>query len=291
MTVLRQKMADALQLAGMSERTQQCYLREVRLLAKFHAKAPDQLSQEELQAYLLHRKNADRLAPASMRICYAGIKFFYQKVVVRDWPLLDLIRGEHERKLPVVLSVEEVHRIIESTTTFHNRVYFATVYSCGLRLHEGLNLQVGDIHADRALLHVHRGKGATDRMVPLPSLTLSLLREYWKTHRNPTWLFPARGRDGKQAPHANHPMKKSTVQGVLRHVLKQLGINYHGVSIHTLRHCYATHLLEAGVNVRHIQQYMGHAFLETTMRYFHLTRKGQEDSYHIIDEAMRRIGT
>jgi site-specific recombinase XerD len=291
MSELRQKMANALQLAGMSERTQQCYLREVRLLAKFHAKPPDQFTEEELEAYLLHRKNVDKLAPASMRICYAGIKFFYQKVVVREWPILDLIRGEHERKLPVVLSVEQVHRIIESTQTFHNRVYFATVYSCGLRLHEGLNLQVGDIHTDRAMLHVHRGKGATDRMVPLPNRTLLLLRAYWKTHRNPTWLFPARGRDGKQAPQAEHPMKKSTVQGVLRRVLKQLGIDYQSVSIHTLRHCYATHLLEAGVNVRHIQQYMGHSFLETTMRYFHLTRKGQEDSYHIIDEAMRRVGT
>jgi integrase len=127
-------------------------------------------------------------------------------------------------------------------------------------------------------------------MVPLPHRTLLLLREYWKTHRHPTYLFAARGRDGKQAPHADHPMKKSSVQGVLRRVLKQLGINYHGVSIHTLRHCYATHLLEAGVNIRLIQHYMGHRYLETTMRYLHLTRKGQEDAYAIIDQAMGRLG-
>ena len=139
MTALRQKMVNALQLAGMSERTQQSYLREVQLLAQFHNQPPDRLTQQHLEAYLLHRKNVDKLAPASMRICYAGIKFFYRNLIIRDWPILNLIRGEHEHKLPVILSAEQVHRIIENTQTFHNRVYFATVYSCGLRLHEALH--------------------------------------------------------------------------------------------------------------------------------------------------------
>lgn len=289
MTPLRQQMITALQLSGKSERTQQSYVREVRLLAQFDNKSPDRISEEELQTYFLHRKNVDNLAPNSMRICYSGIRFFYQHVLQRDWHTLSLIRAQTEHRLPSVLSVEEIRRLLKAATPLHNQVYFTTVYSLGLRLHEALYLQVSDIDGQRLQVHVHRGKGAKDRYVPLPEDTLALLRLYWETHRNKTWLFPATGRDQKQAPSAIFPISRASVQGAFRKAKQRAGITKLGVAIHTLRHSYATHLLEAGVNLRLIQRYLGHTRLETTMVYLHLTQKGHEDAYARINALMQGL--
>src|SRR5690606_672250 len=155
-----------------------------------------------------------------------------------------------ERKLPAVMSLAEVRQLIDAVQTPHNRTFFQTVYSLGLRLQEGLHLQPGDIDSQRMLVHVHRGKGAKDRYVPLPDTTLLVLRDYWRTHRNPTLIFPATGRDHQQALTAITPMSESSVQGCMKRVVEGLGWKKRRVSIHTLRHSYATHLLEAGVNLR-----------------------------------------
>src|SRR5215470_12290083 len=235
MTPLRQQMIAALQLSGKSERTQQSSVREVRLLAQFYHTSPDRLSEQELQRYFLHRQNVDGLAPASMRICYSGMRFFYQHVLQRDWHTLALLRAQTTHRLPAVLSVEEVRRLLASATPVHNQVYFTTVYSLGLRLQEGLFLQVSDIDGQRLQVHVHRGKGAKDRYVPLPVDTLTLLRTYWKTHRHPTWLLPATGRDHIQSPTAASPMRRSSVQGAFRKAKHRAGITKMGVAIHTLR--------------------------------------------------------
>src|SRR5919198_6470622 len=176
MTPLRQQMMAALQLSGKGERTQASYIREVRLLAQFYHKSPDRISEQELQHYFLHRKNVDSLAPASMRICYSGIRFFFQHVLKRDWHTLALIRAQTAHRLPAILSVEEVRRLLAAATPLHNQVYFTTVSSLGLRLHEALFLQVSDIDGQRLQVHIHRGKGAKDRYVPLPTETLTLLR-------------------------------------------------------------------------------------------------------------------
>jgi len=136
------------------------------------------------------------------------------------------------------------------------------------------------------MMHVHRGKGAKDRYVPIPEETLLPLRRYWLTHRNPVLIFPALGRSCKLGSTSNIPMNRSSVQGAFIRAKKKANINKRGVSIHTLRHSYATHLLEAGVNIRVIQRYMGHKILETTMKYLHLTQKGQEDAYQIINTVM-----
>jgi integrase/recombinase XerD len=279
MTPLRQQMIVALQLSGKGERTQQAYVREVRLLAQFYGKSPDVISERELQAYFLHRKNVAGLAPASMRICYSGIRFFYQHVLKRDWSTLSLIRAQTAHRLPAVLSVEEVRRLLAAATPLHNQVYFTTVSSLGLRLHEALYLQVSDIDGQRLQVQVHRGKGAKDRYVPLPADTLTLLRTYWQTHRHKTWLFPATGRNHTQSPTATSPMSRTSVQGAFRTAKHRAGITKLGVAIPTLRPSSATHLLEAGVNPRLIQRYLGHTQLETTMVYLHLTHKGHEDAY------------
>jgi site-specific recombinase XerD len=287
MTALRQQMIAALQLSGKGERTQEAYVREVRLLAQFYHKAPDRISEQELQRYFLHRKNIDGLAPASMRICYSGIRFFYQHVLQRDWHTLALMRAPTVHQLPAVLSVEEVRRLLQAATPLHNQVYFTTVYSLGLRLHEALSLQVSDIDGQRLQVHIHRGKGAKDRYVPLPAATLALLRTYWKTHRNKTWLFPATGRDQQHSPPATSPMRRTSVQGAFRTAKHRAGIPKMGVAIHTLRHAYATHLLEAGVHPRLIQRSLGHTPLETTMVSLHLTHKGHEDAYERLN-ALRQ---
>src|SRR4029453_9596699 len=172
MTPLRQQMIAALQLSGKSERTQQSYVREVRLLAQFYGTSPHLISESELQQYILHRKNVDHLAPTSMRICSSGIRFFSLHVLERDWKLLALIRAQSAYRLPAILSVQEVRSLLSMATPLHNRVYFTTVYSLALRLHEGLFLHVSDIDGQRLMVHVHRGKGAKDRYVPLPPDTL-----------------------------------------------------------------------------------------------------------------------
>ena len=155
----------------------------------------------------------------------------------------------------------------------------------GLRLEEGLNLQVGDIDSARGMVHIHRGKGAKDRYVPLPTSTLSQLRSYWSTHRHPRWIFPAEGREHNNAS-ARTPMAPTTVQGAMKKITRQIDFGKK-VSIHTLRHCYATHLLEAGVTLRVIQKYLGHSSLQTTTVYLHLTEKAEVDARKAIEEIFQ----
>jgi site-specific recombinase XerD len=254
-----QRMIDTLQLNGKGERTQQAYARSVRMLSQLYDKTPDLVSEHELQEYFLQRKNVNHWSPKTMRICYCGIRFFYVNVLERNWHILSILRAQTERRLPAVLSVDEVRSLLAHIKTFHNYVYLSTVYSCGLRLYEGLHLEVSDIDSQRMMVHVHRGKGAKDRYVPLPQATLMLLRRYWLTHRHPCLLFPALGRNGRGAKQSQTPMAKSSVQGAFRRAKFAAAIAKKGVAIHTLRHSYATHLLEAGVNLRAIQRYMGHA--------------------------------
>ncbi len=235
MTPLRPHMIAALQRSGTSERTQQTSVREVRLLAQFSRQSPDLISAQELQQYLLHRKNIDGLSPSSMRICSSGIRFFSHHVLGRDWKTLDLMRAESAHRLPALLSLDEVRRLLHAATPLHNRVSFTTVSSCGLRLHEALSLQVRDSDSPRHTIHVHRGTGAKDRYVPLPHDTLEFLRISWTTHRNPTWLFPATGRDHTHMATATSPMRRSSVQGACRKAVQRAGIITRDVGVHTLR--------------------------------------------------------
>ena len=204
-----QRMVATLQLNGKGERTQQAYTRSVRMLSQFYDKTPDLISEQELQEYFLHRKNVDRWSPKTMRICYCGIRFFYDNVLDRNWRILAILRAQNERRLPAVLSVEEVRSLFAHVKTFHNYAYLSTVYSCGLRLHEGLHLEVSDIDSQRMMIHVHRGKGAKDRYVALPQSTLRLLRRYWLTHRHPRLVFPALGRSGQGAKRLKLPWPKA----------------------------------------------------------------------------------
>jgi site-specific recombinase XerD len=287
-TVWHQKMVKALTVAGMCERTQETYVRTMRKLTEFYDKMPDKITEEELVDYFIHRQEVTEWSPATMRICYSGIKFFFINVLKRKWHTLKLAKAKREKRLPAILSREEVRIILSHVNTPHNYAYLKTVYSCGLRLQEGLYLEVSDIDGTRNMIHVHRGKGARHRYVPMPRATYLLLRKYWLTHQNQKLIFPAVGRGNNKGPISAIPMSIEGVQGAFRRAKHEAGIKKRA-SIHTLRHSYATHLLEAGVNLRVIQKNLGHSNIETTMIYLHLTNKGMEDAYQIIDSLMTEV--
>lgn len=288
MTQLRQRLIEDLQLKGMSERTQQMYVRAVRQLAEHYHKPPDQISDEELRQYFLYVKNVKHWSRSGTTIALCGLKFFYEQTLHRSLATLQLVRPPREKKLPVVLSREEVRQILSQVRLLRYRTCLTTIYCCGLRLQEGTHLQVSDLDSARKLIHVHRGKGGKDRYVPLPDSTLELLRQYWKTHANPVWIFPASGRGGIHRPTAERPMPIGNVQDALGAAVRASGIRKKA-SVHTLRHSYATHLLEAGVNLRLIQEYLGHNSAETTALYTHLTSKAQEMATQIIDHLMEGL--
>src|SRR5262249_45002191 len=241
-TMLRQRMLQDLQLAGLSERTQEAYLRSVRQLADHFHTPPHPLPEPQLRDSLLPPPNARKFPAGSLVVASSAIKFFYSHTIPRDWPTLQRLHVRTGKKLPDVLSVDEVRRLIAAVRRPHNRASFWTVYSLGLRLEEGLRLQVGDIDSPRMLVHVHRGKGAKDRYVPPPSRTLKVLRAYWATHRHPKWLFPARGPDGQPTATADQPMERSSVQKALSRVVQELEFQK-AVSVHSLRHNAASRIM------------------------------------------------
>ena len=213
-----------LQLAGKGDRTQHMYARAVRMLIEHYGKEPDKITEEELKAYFLHRRNVTEWNPSTLKICYCGLKFFFVHVLDREWKVFNILKAQTEKRLPCVLSREEVFHVLSKVKTFHNYAYLFSIYSMGLRLQEGLYLQVSDIDKDRMQVHVHRGKGAKDRYVPLPQDTLELLRRYWKTHKNPVLIFPALGRGGKDGPGSKTPMAIDSVQGAFRSARFKAGI-------------------------------------------------------------------
>ncbi|MGV8058834.1 MAG: tyrosine-type recombinase/integrase [Smithellaceae bacterium] len=219
-------MDKSMQVSGMGERTREAYLRSMRLLVDHYDKSPDLITEDELLDYFIHRQNVTGWSPATMRICYSGVKFFFMHVLKKDWHLLAIAQARRERRLPAVLSREEIKTILSLVRPFHNYAYLMTVYSCGLRLQEGLFLEVSDIDGKRKMIHIHRGKGAKDRYVPLPESTYALLRRYWLMHRNPKLLFPAVGRGGQEGPHSTVPMSIEGVQGALRNAKRAAGITW-----------------------------------------------------------------
>lgn len=288
MTELRKRMIECLQLRGFSERTQEAYVRAVRQLAEHYKKSPDLVTEEELRQYFLYIKNVKKYARPSTTIALCGIKFFIERTLGKQWTSFDLIRPPREKKLPVILSIEEVQTILRQVRLPRYRICLSTIYSCGLRLQEGTHIQVRDIDSGRGMLHVRHGKGGKDRYVPLPERTVELLREYWVTHRNPVWMFPSEGRAHVELKISTEPMHKSTVQHAFRAALKETRINK-AASVHTLRHSWATHLLEAGVNLRVIQEYLGHSSQTTTSVYTHLTERAEDLGREAINGIMSQL--
>jgi len=290
MTHLRQRMLEDLQLRGYSVRTQQVYVRAVRLLAEHYGQSPESITEEQLRQYFLYVKNVKKWSRAASTIALCGIKFFYEQTLGRQWTTLRFVRAQRERKLPVILTTQQIRRILDGVRFERYRVCLFTIYSCGLRLTEGCTLKVADIDSSRMMVHIKQSKNRKDRYVPLPQKTLGVLRSFWKTHRNPVWLFPAAGRAGKhdQLATATRPTPHGNVQTAFRVALKRCGINK-PASVRTLRHCYATHLVEQGINLRLIQEYLGHNSPRTTALYAHLTQVAQQQAAGLINRLMDQL--
>ena len=272
MTPLRQRLIEDLQLRGLSERTQEMSVRAVRQRAEQYHASPEQITEEALRDSCLDVKNVQHSSRSASTIALCGITCFSARPLKRAWTILTVVRPPQEHTLPVVLSREDVHTLLPGVRLPRSRACLSPIDSCGLRLQEGTHLQVPDIASARMVVHVRCGKGAKDRYVPLPQRILVLLRQYWKTHRHPIWLFPAPGRGGQGMSTATAPMPRNSVQDAFRAALTESGIKKRA-SVHTLRHSYATHLLEAGVHLRIIQEYLGHHSPTTTALYTHLTIK------------------
>ena len=273
MTLLRQRMREDMQLRGLAARTQESYLAAVQHLAIHYGKSPDTITEAELRQYFLYLCNEKRVAPNTSNVALNGIKFFYTYTLQRPWPLRDVLRPPIPQKLPVVLAPEEVWRIIAHVRRPDYCVCLSVIYACGLRLLEGVHLQVSQIDSARMQLHIRGGKGNKDRAVPLPPRTLTLLRAHWRLQRNPVWLFPATPPQGER--HASTPMNESGLQKAFRHAVQDAGVQK-PATIHSLRHSWATHLLESGVSVRVLQLWMGHASPTTTAIYTHLTQHAEQ---------------
>ena len=273
MTPLRRRMIDDMQLRGLSARTQEVYVAAVRQLAGHYHRSPEGVTEEELRQYFLYLANEKKVARATATIALCGIRFLYEQTLARPWTTLRFVRPAREKRLPVVLSREEVSVILAEVRIPVYRACLGTIYGCGLRLLEGARLEVADIDSARSVLLIH-GKGKQDRYVPMAPRTLERLREHWLTHRSKTWAFPAVTRHGTTWSVANGagPVTRSSLQSAFRHALERTGIRKRA-HVHTLRHSYATHLLEMGVSLRVIQDNLGHRSLRTTQIYTHLTRE------------------
>ena len=286
------RLEEDFDLRGLSARSRKAYLGAVRQLGKHCGRALDKLGDEEVRGYFLHLIDVRRVSPSTVNQQLYAIKFLFEITLKRRLPCLKTIRPKKSRKLPVVLSVPEVRAILRRIRAARIRACMTAIYSCGLRLMEGTHLKAADIDGDRMFLRVESGKGDKDRYVPLPSRTLLLLREYWRNDRPlhvaefpasraglspPDALFPAGTADGVVGPRS--------VQRAIKLAVAQCGIQKKA-TVHTLRHSYATHLLERGVPLPVIQKVLGHSSARTTLVYTHLTEPSICRVRETIDELM-----
>lgn len=264
MGTLRKQMDGDLVVRGMSVRTREAYLGAVAGLAKYYGRRPDRIGEQEVQKYLLHLIEERKLAWSSCNIVAQGLKFFYRVTLKRTEAQFVIPRARAPQKLPQILSREDVAALIENTVNLKHRVILMSAYGAGLRLNEICHLKVADIDSERMTIRVEQGKGAKDRYALLSPRLLAELRRYWIAYRPKQWLFTRR--DPKR------PISDATVHRIYHAAKARAGIAKSG-GIHSLRHAFATHLLEAGVDIHTIQRLMGHGHISSTLRYFHLARK------------------
>lgn len=264
MGALRKQMDGDLVVRGMAVRTREAYLGAVAGLAKYYGRRPDRVSEAEVQKYLLHLIEERKLAWSSCNVVAQGLKFFYRVTLKKSEAQFVIPRARAPQKLPHILAREEVARLIDLTVHPKHRAILMSAYGAGLRLNEICHLKLADIDSDRMTIRVEQGKGAKDRYTLLSPRLLSELRRYWASYRPKLWLFTSK--DGV------HPISDATVQKIFYAAKRRAGI-VKDCGIHGLRHAFATHLLEAGVDIHTIQRLMGHGHISSTLRYFHLARK------------------
>lgn len=262
MTPLRQRMLEDMRMRNLAENTQRNYIQAVALFARHFRKSPELLGREHVREYLIYLIERRRVAWNSYQVVRAGLKFFYHVTLGRDWTFERIGNPRKEKPLPVVLSRQEVGKLLATPRRLKTRTMLTTCYATGLRVSELVALRVEDIDSERMVIRVRQGKGRKDRYAMLTPRLLELLRQYWKTFRPTGLLFG--GRDQRR------PVACVTVQAVFRKAALHAGIDKH-VTPHILRHSFATHLLEAGVDLRTIQVLLGHRSLRTTSLYTHVS--------------------
>jgi len=265
MTALRQRMREDMRIRNLSDRTQKCYIRHVAQFALHFGRSPDELGPEHIRRYQLFLVEEKRASWSLFNQAVCALRFLYGVTLRKDWAIEHIPHAKRERKLPAVLSVAEVRRVLGAVRNDKHRVILMTIYAAGLRLSEAVHLRVADVDSERMVLHVRRGKGHKDRVVPLSPRLLESLRGYWRAFRPRSYLFP-----GSKADSPIHP---TAIQKVFRTACLTVGLRKRA-SVHTLRHSYATHLLEAGTDLRSIQAWLGHASLNTTALYLHISAGG-----------------
>ena len=278
MSELRRRMVDDMKLKGLAPRTQEAYVGAVAQLARHTGRSPEELEEEELRDFFLYLLDKRKLAASSVRQYQAGIKFFYDHTLQQPMSILDRVRPSVAKTLPVVLSEDEVRQILYRIRNPVYRTVLTLIYACGLRLGEGLRVEIGDIDGPRGRLHVRHAKGNKDRFALLPERMYLLLRKYWVENRPPRpFLFPSKKKNG--------PTCFSTVQRAFAQARNESEIAKKA-TVHTLRHSYATHLLERGVNIRIIQQCLGHQSIRTTERYSHVTVNAEVAALNVVNKLM-----
>lgn len=258
MTPLRQRMVEDMEIRNLSHNTQLSYLQQVSSLAKYYQRSPETLGLEEIRAYQVHLTTERKLAPGSLSIIASALRFLYKVTLKREWADTEIPRPKTPFKLPVILSREEVAHFLESIASLKHRTILMTAYAAGLRISEVTRLKITDIDSQRMMLRVDQGKGQKDRYVMLSPQLLEILRVYWKATRAKDWLFPG------DIP--GRPISKDAVEQACQKARRVSGIKK-PITPHSLRHGFATHLLESGTDVRKIQLLMGHRSLATTARY------------------------
>jgi integrase/recombinase XerD len=277
MSALRQRMIEDMRLHGYSAKTQTAYIGAVRGLAKYYHRSPEDMTQEEVRAYFLWLVQEKGVARSTLTIHLSGIKFLFEKTLKQEWMIFNLVRPQKRKKLPVILSTDEIKHLLSLVRTPKARVALTVIYACGLRLSEGINLKVQDIDSKRMMISIRNGKGGKDRYIPLPNRLREILHAYWIIQKPASYLFPGGDR--------NTPLAASTLQKTFRAVVRQSGISK-PASVHTLRHSYATHLLERGVDLRIIQELLGHKSPQTTAIYAHLTDKSYQTLAKTINSLL-----
>lgn len=273
MTPLRQRFIDDLRLRNYAHRTIETYVAHVAAFAKHFGRSPDLLGPEEIRAYQLHLL-ARKLSWSFFNQAVCALRFFYHTTLGQREQLPVIPYGKRPKTLPSVLSPDEVRRLIDAAAIGRDRVVLQVTYGCGLRLGEVIHLRVADIDSARMVIHVRQGKGAKDRLVPLAPRLLDELRAYWRLCRPPVWLFP-----GKQA---DRPVSGGNLQRRFGRARHKAGISKR-CSMHTLRHSYATHLVEAGVDLFTLRELMGHRSLNTTALYLHLSAQRLQRTPSLLD--------
>jgi integrase/recombinase XerD len=283
MTPLRQRMIDDLHLRNYSRKTVDAYVRSVAQFSQHFRKSPEHLGPEHIREYQIFLVNTRKASWPLFNVAVCALRFFYKVTLNQPWIVEHIPYPKQEKKLPVILSPVELATLLQAVPDLKHRTVLMTMYGSGVRVSEALALRVDDIDSRRMLIRVEQGKGRRDRYTILPPTLLESLRRYWKISRSRPWLFPGRT--------PQRPLTQSAVQREVRRASKKAGLRK-TVTTHTMRHCFATHLLEAGVDLRTIQVLLGHRSLNTSAVYLHIAAGAVRSDGKPIDLlAQARVGT